>query len=93
MRSRSSNLRRNPARVPTRREITGELQAVRTGMEDLEFRNMLSGEDDDRNCILVIHAGAGGTEAQDWGEMLLRMYIRWCGGQRIHGVAGRPAGR
>lgn len=58
-------------------EINGELQAVRTGMEDLEFKNMLSGEDDHRNCILVIHAGAGGTEAQDWGEMLLRMYVRW----------------
>jgi peptide chain release factor 2 len=58
-------------------EITGELNVVRTGMEDLEFRNMLSGEDDHRNCILVIHAGAGGTEAQDWGEMLLRMYVRW----------------
>ena len=58
-------------------EINAELQAVRTGMEDLEFKNMLSGEDDHRNCILVIHAGAGGTEAQDWGEMLLRMYVRW----------------
>ena len=58
-------------------EIVGELQTVRTGMEELEFRNMLSGVDDERNCILVIHAGAGGTEAQDWGEMLLRMYIRW----------------
>lgn len=59
-------------------EIDGELHAVRTGIADLEFKNMLSGEDDERNCILTIHAGAGGTEAQDWGEMLLRMYIRWC---------------
>lgn len=59
-------------------EITRELDAVRVGLEDLEFRNMLSGDDDERNCILTIHAGAGGTEAQDWGEMLLRMYLRWC---------------
>ncbi len=59
-------------------DIAAELKAVRTGLADLEFRNMLSGEDDERNAILTIHAGAGGTEAQDWGEMLLRMYIRWC---------------
>ena len=59
-------------------EIDGELGRVEQGMGDLEFRNMLSGEDDERNAILTIHAGAGGTEAQDWGEMLLRMYLRWC---------------
>lgn len=59
-------------------DIRKELEGVRQGIGDLEFRNMLSGEDDERNAILTIHAGAGGTEAQDWGEMLLRMYIRWC---------------
>ena len=58
-------------------EIDRDLSAVEQGIGDLEFRNMLSGEDDERNAILTIHAGAGGTEAQDWGEMLLRMYIRW----------------
>jgi len=59
-------------------EVDAELESVAAGMGDLEFRNMLSGEDDGRNAILTIHAGAGGTEAQDWAEMLLRMYLRWC---------------
>ena len=57
-------------------EIEKDLEAVRKGIEDLEFRNMLSGEDDERSSILTIHSGAGGTESQDWAEMLLRMYIR-----------------
>jgi peptide chain release factor 2 len=38
---------------------------------------MLSGRDDDKNCIMTIHSGAGGTEAQDWADMILRMYLRW----------------
>jgi len=41
---------------------------------------MLSGPDDEKNAFLTIHSGAGGTEAQDWAEMLLRMYSRWCDG-------------
>lgn len=58
-------------------EIESELKTATKSLEDLEFRNMLSGKDDSRNCILTIHAGAGGTEAQDWAEMLMRMYLRW----------------
>jgi peptide chain release factor 2 len=58
-------------------EVTEELAGLEQGVADLEFRNMLSGEDDERSAILTIHAGAGGTEAQDWAEMLLRMYTRW----------------
>jgi peptide chain release factor 2 len=58
-------------------EIENDLEAVQKGIDDLEFRNMLSGSDDERNAILTIHSGAGGTESQDWAEMLLRMYIRW----------------
>jgi len=59
-------------------EIQAEVEAVENSIGDLEFRSMLSGEDDEKNCILTIHAGAGGTEAQDWAEMLMRMYLRWC---------------
>jgi peptide chain release factor 2 len=43
----------------------------------MEFRNMLSGPDDNRNAILTINPGAGGTESQDWAELLMRMYTRW----------------
>jgi peptide chain release factor 2 len=59
-------------------ELASEVAGVEKGIEELEFRNMLSGEDDGKNCVLNIHAGAGGTEAQDWAEMLFRMYARWC---------------
>ena len=58
-------------------EIGKDLAKLETEIGDLEFRNMLSGEDDERNALLVIHSGAGGTESQDWAEMLLRMYSRW----------------
>jgi peptide chain release factor 2 len=46
-------------------------------IEDLEFRNMLSGEEDKLGSVLNINSGAGGTESQDWAEMLMRMYMRW----------------
>ncbi len=59
-------------------ELGRELQLVEQGISDLELKNMLSGEDDEKNALLTIHAGAGGTEAQDWAEMLMRMYLRWC---------------
>ncbi len=58
-------------------DIASELQSLEKEIEEVEFKNMLSGRDDDKNCILTIHSGAGGTEAQDWADMLLRMYLRW----------------
>jgi len=58
-------------------EVRKELDGLNSVIEDAEFKNMLSGRDDDKNCILTIHSGAGGTEAQDWADMLLRMYLRW----------------
>ncbi len=58
-------------------EILKELGELDNAIEDAEFKSMLSGKDDERNCILTIHSGAGGTESQDWAEMLMRMYLRW----------------
>lgn len=58
-------------------EINGEIEKSISVVEDVEVRNMLSGTDDDRNAILTINAGAGGTEACDWADMLMRMYVRW----------------
>ncbi len=46
-------------------------------IDDFEFKSLLSGEDDDKNAILTIHPGAGGTESQDWAQMLMRMYLRY----------------
>ena len=58
-------------------DIRKELDSLESTIEDAEFKNMLSGKDDERNCIMTIHSGAGGTEAQDWADMLFRMYLRW----------------
>jgi peptide chain release factor 2 len=58
-------------------EIIKDIQTLETEIGDLEFKNMLGGDDDEKNAILTIHSGAGGTESQDWAQMLLRMYTRW----------------
>ncbi len=57
--------------------IEADLATARRQVESLEFRRMFSGEMDSRNAFVDIQAGSGGTEAQDWAEMLLRMYLRW----------------
>ena len=58
-------------------EIRVETERVATRLDRLELEMAFRGEYDDRNAILAIHAGAGGTESQDWAEMLMRMYLRW----------------
>jgi len=60
-----------------REETESRLGAVESGVRAIEFRKMLSGENDEGDAIVAVNAGAGGTEAQDWAEMLLRMYLRW----------------
>ncbi|MGY8856402.1 MAG: peptide chain release factor 2 [Pseudomonadales bacterium] len=58
-------------------DVQSELDSAEKRVADLEFRRMFSGEMDPNNCYLDIQSGSGGTEAQDWAEMLLRMYTRW----------------
>ena len=58
-------------------ELEQSTGRVEQEVAELEFKKMLSGENDFNNAIVSIHAGAGGTEAQDWADMLLRMYLRW----------------
>jgi len=58
-------------------EIKGELKKLTLELERTEIQTLLSGEHDASSAILTIHPGAGGTESQDWAEMLMRMYLRW----------------
>lgn len=67
--------------VDTLAEVESEVAELTGKLEHLEFRRMFSGEMDPNNAYLDIQSGSGGTEAQDWAEMLLRMYLRW-GDQR-----------
>jgi len=78
-------------------EVEAQYEKTKDLIEDLEFKNMLGEEEDPLGAILKINAGAGGTESQDWAEMLMRMYIRW--GERngykvkeISYLAGEGAG-
>jgi peptide chain release factor 2 len=78
-------------------EIAAEVAALGTELGRLEFRLLLSGPHDRSNAILAIHAGAGGTDAQDWTAMLLRMYLRWAESQGyrtqvLDSLAGEEAG-
>lgn len=60
------------------KEIESGIDALNKDLEKFELTRLLSGEYDDSSAIVTINAGAGGTDAQDWAEMMLRMYLRWC---------------
>jgi len=65
----------------TAADVSAEAEALTARLDELELSLALSGEYDRRDAILAIHAGAGGTDSQDWAEMLLRMYLRWAEGR------------
>ncbi len=78
-------------------EVVSDLQKFEQQLADLEFRRMFSGDMDANNAYLDIQSGAGGTEAQDWAEMILRMYLRWAEAHEfksevIEASAGEVAG-
>lgn len=62
----------------TEEEVDADYDKAVKAIEDLELKNMLRQEEDSMDAVLKINAGAGGTEAQDWAQMLMRMYMRWC---------------
>jgi len=67
-------------------ELHAEIDSLRQMIDRIETESLLSGENDARNAIVTIHPGAGGTESQDWADMLLRMYLRWAERQGFHAV-------
>lgn len=73
-------------------DLEKEYQKALKVVEDLEFRKMLSGEEDQLSAMLEINPGAGGTESQDWSEMLMRMYIMWgeSNGYKVRQVSYQP---
>jgi peptide chain release factor 2 len=62
----------------TQNEVAAQLPGLETAVRGAELQRMLSGPADHANAIVSVHPGTGGTEAKDWAEMLLRMYLRWC---------------
>jgi peptide chain release factor 2 len=78
-------------------EIRSGVESMKVALDELDVRTLLSGEYDERDAIVAIHPGAGGTESQDWAEMLLRMVLRWAERHRleadlIEAQAGDEAG-
>ena len=59
------------------KEIKKEIDSLKEDIENIELQTLLSGKHDKNNAIMTIHPGAGGTESQDWAQMLMRMYMRW----------------
>lgn len=69
--------RLSAAEVSARDELASHVEELEGRLGEVEFQLLLGGKYEERDAILAIHAGAGGTESQDWTEMLLRMYLRW----------------
>ena len=69
---------REEADEATLNELDTEAGRLTKEFEDVEFRRMFSGDHDGNNCFVDVQSGSGGTEAQDWASMLLRMYLRYC---------------
>jgi len=65
-------------------EIGDNIASLRKELEEFELKVMLSGPHDAKPCVVSIHPGAGGTESQDWAQMLMRMYLRWCERRGFH---------
>ena len=65
-------------------DIIDNTKSIQSELDNLEIQTLLSGKYDINNAIVTIHPGAGGTESQDWAEMLYRMYSRWASSERIH---------
>ena len=74
---RSSELAREEGDDSVESEIADGITAMQAELDQLELRSLFVGDHDERDAICEIHSGAGGTDAQDWAEMLLRMYTRW----------------
>ena len=66
-----------PGAVEARQEAVAVIARVGTELDELELRSLFTGEHDESDAVCEVHSGAGGTDAQDWAEMLLRMYLRW----------------
>jgi peptide chain release factor 2 len=64
--------------LQTLKDLTNDIKTLDGEISQLEIQRMFSGEMDTSNAFLDVHAGSGGTEAQDWANMLLRMYLKWC---------------
>ena len=82
---------------PMIKELEKNLSRIEEELRDMELQVLLGDPDDQRNAIVAINSGAGGTEAQDWVEMLFRMYLRWCEAKNfktsvIDYLAGEEAG-
>src|SRR4051812_15212223 len=78
-------------------ELTTQLASVESRLAELEEQRLFSGQYDSGDAVVTVHAGAGGTDSQDWAEMLLRMYLRWAerrgfGVEMVEASAGEGAG-